>query len=281
MFKPETLLEKLLFTTVRIEAILSNKSTSIGTSFIFDYINEDKHYLFLVTNKHVIKDSVVGSLTLNLKEGDAPLLGQTHSISITNFERAWIQHYREDIDVAIMPFALVLKELSYEGMDVYFQAIPQRLIPSDQQLSEDIDAIEDIIFIGYPSDIYDKKNLLPVVRKGINATPISIDFEDNPAFLIDASIFPGSSGSPVFLCNTGSYSKKGKGLHLGNRVFFLGIISSVYIKKDFNTIQLIDVPTGKIPVIETAQMLDLGVVYKSRVIEELVKDYLRKRDEIL
>ncbi len=118
-------------------------------------------------------------------------------------------------------------------------------------------------------------NLLPVVRRGITATPVSVDFERRPAFLIDASIFPGSSGSPVFLFNVGSYSPKGKGLVFGNRIFFLGILAYVFIRKDFNTIELIDIPTGKIPGVITTQMVDLGIVYKSIVIKELIEEILR------
>ena len=98
--------------------------------------------------------------------------------------------------------------------------------------------------------------------------------------LIDASIFPGSSGSPVFLCNIGSYSPKGKGLVVGSRIFFLGVVTSVFIRKDLNTIELIHIPTGKIPVVATTQMVDLGIVYKAIVIKELIEDFLKTRGEI-
>ncbi len=154
------------------------------------------------------------------------------------------------------------------------------LIPSDKLLGEEIDAVEDIVFVGYPSDIYDRRNLFPVVRRGITATPMSIDFEGKPAFLIDASIFPGSSGSPVFLCNIGNYSLKGKGLVVGSRVFFLGVVASVFIRKDLNTIEFIDIPTGKVPVVATTQMVDLGIVYKSIVIKELIEEFLKTRGKI-
>ena len=188
--------------------------------------------------------------------------------------KLWIGHPQEDIDVAIMPFGSTLTELDKKGVQIFFKTITQNLIPTDKVIREDIDAIEDILFIGYPNNIYDRKNLLPVVRKGITATPIQVDFEEKPVFLIDASIFEGSSGSPVFLCNVGSYSPKGKGLVVGNRFFFLGIVASVFIRKDVNTIELIDIPTRRIPVVATTQMLDLGIVYKSTVIKQLIERYL-------
>lgn len=278
--KPESIFENILFTTVRIEATLPNNSISTGTGFIFNYVKNDKQYLFVVTNKHIIKDTIEGKLTFNQSDGEKPIFGKVFTIGYPNFEKQWIGHPQQDIDVAIMPFAPVLNELSNRGVQIFFKSITPDIIPSDKLLREEIDAVEDIVFVGYPSDIYDRRNLLPVVRRGITATPISVDFEGKPTFLIDASIFPGSSGSPVFLCNIGSYSPKGKGLVVGSRVFFLGVVASVFIRKDLNTIELIDIPTGKIPVVATTQMVDLGIVYKSIVIKELIEEFLKTRGEI-
>ena len=278
--KPESIFENILFTTVRIEATLPNNSISMGTGFIFNYVKNNKQYLFVVTNKHVIKDSIEGRLTFNQSDGEKPILSKVFTIEYPNFEKQWIGHPQQDIDVAIMPFAPVLNELSNKGVQIFFKSLTPDLIPSDKLLREEIDAVEDIVFVGYPSDIYDRRNLLPVVRKGITATPISVDFEGRPTFLIDASIFPGSSGSPVFLCNIGSYSPKGKGLVVGSRIFFLGVVASVFIRKDLNTIELIHIPTGKIPVVATTQMVDLGIVYKAIVIKELIEEFLKTRGEI-
>ena len=278
--KPESIFENILFTTVRIEVTLPNNSISMGTGFIFNYVKNNKQYLFVVTNKHVIKDSIEGRLTFNQSDGEKPILSKVFTIEYPNFEKQWIGHPQQDIDVAIMPFAPVLNELSNKGVQIFFKSLTPDLIPSDKLLREEIDAVEDIVFVGYPSDIYDRRNLLPVVRKGITATPISVDFEGKPAFLIDASIFPGSSGSPVFLCNIGSYSPKGKGLVVGSRIFFLGVVASVFIRKDLNTIELIHIPTGKIPVVATTQMVDLGIVYKAIVIKELIEEFLKTRGEI-
>ena len=280
MIKPESIFENILFTTVRIEASLPNNSTSTGTGFVFNYVRNDKQYLFIVTNKHVIKNSIKGKLAFNLSDGEKPILGKVFTINYSNFESQWIGHSQDDVDVAIMPFGPVYNELYSKGVQIFFRSVTLDLIPSDNLLREDIDAVEDIVFVGYPNDIYDRRNLLPVVRRGITATPVSIDFEGKPAFLIDASIFPGSSGSPVFLCNIGSYSPKGKGLIAGSRIFFLGVVASVFIRKDFNTIELIEIPTGKIPVVATTQRLDLGIVYKSIVIKELIEEFLKTRGEI-
>jgi hypothetical protein len=68
--------------------------------------------------------------------------------------------------------------------------------------------------IGYPKGFWDRVNNLPVVRKGITATPIYIDYNGKKEFLLDIPIFSGSSGSPIVLFNEGSYSTKKEGLIL-------------------------------------------------------------------
>jgi len=87
MIKPESIFENILFTTVRIEASLPNNSISTGTGFVFDYIKDDKQYLFIVTNKHVIKDSIKGKLIFNQSDGEKPILGKVFTIDYSNFEK--------------------------------------------------------------------------------------------------------------------------------------------------------------------------------------------------
>ena len=56
-------------------------------------------------------------------------------------------------------------------------------------------ALEDVVIVGYPDNIWDSVNNL-----GVTATHPKIDYEGRSEFLI-AAIYPGSSGSPVFLYN--------------------------------------------------------------------------------
>lgn len=78
----------------------------------------------------------------------------------------------------------------------------------------------------------------------------------------------------------GSYSPKGRGLVVGNRLFFLGIVSAVFIAQDMNTIELIEIPTGNVPIVKTSQMIDLGLVYKASVVIELVEDFLKAAKQL-
>lgn len=82
--------------------------------------------------------------------------------------------------------------------------------------------------IGYPDGLWDEKNNLPLVRRGITASSIQYDFNGKPDFIIDAAIFGGSSGSPVFIYNDGHYMTP-RGLSFGQRAKLIGINRAVYL----------------------------------------------------
>jgi len=260
--------EQLLFTTVRIETITPD-GIGTGTAFIFSYQQEEKRYLFLVTNKHVIRGAINGRFFFTLSDGQSPQIGQRFDVEIGQFEQQWFGHPDAEIDVAVMPLVPVLQQIEKMGKTVFYRAITYELIPTAEQMNN-LDAIEEVVFIGYPNGIFDSKNLMPVVRRGTTATHLQIDYEGKPLFLIDASVFPGSSGSPVLIANTGGYSHRGT-FNVGNRILFLGIVSSVAIREEQGQIIFISSPASQVPVVRTQQMIDLGIVYKATTILETVK----------
>ncbi|HID08283.1 MAG TPA: serine protease, partial [Armatimonadetes bacterium] len=201
--RTETPAEQLLYATVRIEIEGYNPNEKgAGTAIIFGLEGEKGTFLCLVTNKHVIKGAKVGRFFFTHRKNDGPDVGKRFDIVIDNFEQSWYAHPNPEIDVTAMPLVPLLEAIKRQGNDVFFRSLSQTLIPSEAQLAE-LDALEEVLFIGYPSGIYDTANLLPVFRRGITATPIQIDYEGKPIFLVDASVFPGSSGSPVLIYNLG------------------------------------------------------------------------------
>ncbi len=279
----KTLAEQLFFVTIRIEIEKIDKNgkieKGIGTSFIVEHEWNNKKGLFLVTNKHVIKDAKKGHFFFFQSSDNKPVLGKVYNIHFDNFEKRWFGHPNKDIDVAVMPLADILEKVNQKKWKVFYKIIHKKLLPTDET-EKKLDAIERILFIGYPSGIYDKVNYLPIIRTGITATPLTIDYLGAPQFLVDASVFPGSSGSPVFILNEGSYSPKGGGLVLGNRIIFLGLISSVYTRHEKGILEFVDVQTTLTPIIKVPQMLDLGLVVKSHTVFEAIDALLKSKGEI-
>lgn len=281
-FRADTTKEQLFFSTVRIEIekldAKGNPSLEISTGFIVRYrwtMNNAGD--FLVTTKHSVKGAVKGRFIFTRSYRGQPVLGETYNMEFKDFEKMWYENPDPRIDVAVMPLAGVLKEVEKRGWEIFYKTISED-ISIGYGREKQLDAIEEVIFIGYPSGLMDTKNFLPVARRGITATPLTIDYSGLPQFLIDAAVFPGSSGSPVFIANTGSYTNRAGRLILGNRIIFLGMISNIVIREESGTWSVGGVKDDDIPVVKTQQMIDIGIVFKAPVIFDTIRQLIKKTE---
>lgn len=222
---------QLLYTTVPIFAQKKDNAISAGTGFIFS-INEGENNSIplLITNYHVLEDALAGFVEFHIGEQGKP----TNKTVRVQFDRSIINGNKlGELDVIAIPLASTLMNFQNAGVEIFFRSVDQNMIPSIEA-EQNLAAIENITFIGYPSSIYDEKNKLSIVRQGITATPIWNSFQGEEVFLIDAGVFPGSSGSPVFIFNQGSYPTT-DGITIGNRLLFVGIITRTMIRaqKDY------------------------------------------------
>ena len=221
-----SIFEQLLFSTISIESE-TEEGFNTGTGFFFKHKTDDGKFLdFLVTNKHVIQNAKRGYLYFIQKQDgkNLPQLGCAQKIPLSEMKNKWYGHPDKNVDVCILPIRYLWEEknLSDKIFQRYFM---DSHIPSKEHI-ESFDAVEEILFIGYPDRLWDPENFVPITRRGITATPPSIDFNGEKRFLIDASVFPGSSGSPVVLYRKGLYSTKDKKKFSGEQVLLLGIVSS-------------------------------------------------------
>lgn len=216
------ILDNIRFSTTKLIVTKNSGGISIGTGFFF-YLRKNETYVWplLVTNKHIIADwKFVSFNVLKADQEGNPLIGDSEKITIQNSDGSWISH--PNVDLSIFPINCLIEKKQKSGINLYCKFIQEELIPTKDNINT-ISSIEDILMIGYPDGMSDSKNNLPIVRRGITATDYKIDYEGKKEFLIDASIFKGSSGSPILICNIGSFNNANGELCLGNRIKFLGI----------------------------------------------------------
>lgn len=272
--------EQLFFTTVRIDTVTDSGAQGSGTGFLYAQKYGDQTFPFVVTNKHVVRGMKAGWLNFLQRDGDKPKLGSGFRLEIQGWPDAWFGHPSPEVDIAVCPFAPLENYIKQQNnVDLFYRYVGSELIPS-QTAFHSVDAIESVTFIGYPNGIWDKSNFLPVARRGTTATPLVVDFENTPRFLIDASVFGGSSGSPVFLLNQGMYCDKSGTTNIGSRCFFLGVIASVFFRRQFNQIVAVPIPTHAQPMAEQQEMIDLGIVFKARTVVETVEAFLKEKNNI-
>lgn len=272
--------EYLIRNTIRIETETQN-GTGSGTGFFYEFQIDNSHIPVIVTNKHVIKDSNIGHLYFSICNSNGEIIANDkHRIDITDFEKAWIKHPDDNIDLCIMPIAQLVEELLSKNINPAYSILTKENIPLSDNIKE-LSTIEDVTVVGYPDGIWDSVNNLPIVRKGITATPLKYNFEGNPKFLVDSAIFPGSSGSPVFIYNQGAYHI-GNTLYAGNRLLFVGIIYAVTLHTVTGNIEIIDIPTMNTPLAITQMPNNLGVAIKAEKLfdfEDILKNMLSKQNK--
>lgn len=270
-----SLAEKLYFTTVRIDTISSSGEAGSGTGFLFSLQKGETEYPFVITNKHVIEGAQQGGISFIKKEDDKPKLGESFRIDFNDFHTQWTGHPDSNVDITCIPLMPLVEFMKSNGVEVFFQTVSSTNIPTDEQQAE-LDAIEEVVFVGYPNGIWDSKNYTPIARKGTTATPLALDYEGEKKFLVDASVFAGSSGSPVFIFQSGTYATKNGPAKVRIKFFFVGVVAAVYFKTSANEIVSLPVPTNMKNVSIDKEMIDLGIVFKAETVVETIEAALVK-----
>jgi len=265
--------DQLIHTTIRIESFFEN-GKGTGTGFFYEFQIGENKVPVIITNKHVIKnpklgDAKKGKIIFKLKnELGEWEVGSKFAVHVENFSENWIMHPEDNIDLCIYPLIFLLQELNKRGKKPFYITLQENLIPTADDENE-FTALEEIIMVGYPNGIWDEMNNLPILRKGITATPISYNYNDKNEFMIDAACFPGSSGSPVFLLNLGGFTDKKGNTHVGGtRIKFLGILYAGPQHTASGEVKIIDVPVIQKPISQIMIPNNLGIIIKAKKIQD-------------
>jgi hypothetical protein len=220
---PQSITEKLLYTTIRLEI-----GDTRATGFIFDPSDNNSNPM-IITNRHVIeemKTSLEVKFYLHFVEN-----GEISPKFLeVVMESQWFVHPEHDL--VSCPLKTILAHVVSQGMTPYYQSITHTHIPTQEQL-DNLNASEEVIMIGYPNGLWDEANNLPILRKGYTASHPAYNFRNSTQQLdidgygvVDMACFPGSSGSPIFILNENGYYDKMLGKHVmgSTRIIFLGVL---------------------------------------------------------
>lgn len=169
--KPETVLEQILFSTVRLECLSADGLVSWGTGCI---VEDDRtpvmRDVYLVTNKHVVEGfEQVRVHSIGAGPDGGAQLGRESESIVTGDQF----HYHPDskIDVAVTKVDNIYFADPQNAVQPFWARIPTSIVATPAKLA-DFEPIEPVMFIGYPRGIYDSVSLLPVVRHGHAATAL-------------------------------------------------------------------------------------------------------------
>lgn len=242
--------EQVFFTTVRITLPGRGTESSLGTGFLARVeLNEEQSALVLVSNRHVFGDGATSIVTDFHRMGTGsfePMLGERVTFHRPDeFSDLLIPHPNPEIDLA----GFLATDIALPHHEVFWKAWrPSQIIDTDDPR---LVAGQEVWFVGYPEGRFDAKHNLPILRRGSIASIPGVDFNGEPMFVIDAQVFPGSSGSPVFV-------------KLDNAFLLVGVIAQTMIRNQ----KLEAVPVGEAAGVQ--QVIGLGLVLKSRLLTELL-----------
>ena len=163
--------------------------TPVGTAFLLDFLVDRTHVGSLITAKHVVFDED-GQLRrglfvlTNLRGGGGTYMAIER---LTELGIRWISHRQKDLAATLFPRDSILpagisadvKFFTYEHLEEF----------------ANIREGDDVFLLGFPLSlgVMAPPGVRPIVRTGT----VSLKKNDE-TYLIDANVFPGNSGSPVF-----------------------------------------------------------------------------------
>jgi hypothetical protein len=175
--------EQLQHATAIIRCINAKGEQSSGTGFLFALFQYNgQNVPVIVSNKHVVAGAVRGFVRLTLKsDSNKPDYGKFIDVQIADFEQGWLPHPDPQVDLTIFPCAGIIDSFVNSGRAPFIITVDQSLIPTAAELQA-LTPLEDLLIIGYPDGIFDTKNNVPVLRRGITATPAYLEFEGRKEF---------------------------------------------------------------------------------------------------
>ncbi len=270
----EKIQNQLIYSTVRIKSY-SNDGFATGTGFfVMKEYDNNVIRIVLVTNKHVVEGySHADLMVCEADNNNDPIDSKHVTIKIPDLQSMCIMHPDSGVDLCFLMIEDLNNYLKSIGTRAYFKCIGLDFFITDDEIQNST-AIENVIMIGYPLGLMDGTNNKPVVRKGITASNIALDYNGKKEFMIDIACFPGSSGSPVFLEKTGllqTPKEGGKGFYLKVNYWYklLGVVYAVPKTTMKGDIVIEEVPTKAKFFTETQGFVNLGYVIKADRIKEL------------
>lgn len=222
---------------------------------------------FLVTARHVVDG--VAHTTLHLYSGEkVEDIGAPVLYDIRSDDQFWRFHPDAAVDVAVGRFEPISELLDRHEQQFLVGAIKSsdfyRPIPPASASFMDKFwhplPLDEVLIVGYPLDYRDIRTSLPILRRGHIATPLWLDHEGRPVFLVDTAANVGASGGPVAYVeeehNVGKHMYEGTG-----KVVLLGMVSEVFPPRAHD----IHVAAG-----QPQRPPNLAAVYKAHTILEAI-----------
>lgn len=227
---------------------------------------------YLITNRHVAlprlndKELLPNYFVFNLRENiNNNIEWYQIRLNSDQLKERLILHPDQTVDVVAIKVDDLIIDTVRDNPDkkiIFGSCLTNDNLPSNSQL--EIEVSSDIIVASYPRGFYDNVNKFPIVKSGIISSAWGRNFNGKPMFLIDAQLFPGSSGGLVISKPTNIAMIDGKLMYNKVKQFvLLGVYSGEPIQR-YDPVEI-----GDITVVRKSSY-GLGNVWYSSLIHDII-----------
>lgn len=224
---------------------------------------------WVVSNKHVLcpgdpkNPQAPESITVNLREvKDGRVEWFPINYSSDQVRRLMRLHPDSSVDVAALDVTAHITDMMEEAKPLAYSIVTNSQFPGRNRLSVEVGS--DVLVVGYPRGFYDSLNKFPIVKTGVIASRWGARFNGKRYCLIDAKLFPGSSGSLVITQPTQITVHQGELMFSKDKEF---CVVGVYSGELYQTKAPVETEDA---IVQKKEFLDLGAVWYPDTISETV-----------
>jgi len=174
----------------------------IGTGFLYAKFmavvegnpNESNYNVFLVTNKHVLKNQKDIILRFNPQGGQAAT-DFPATLENPQGEQLWTGHPNPNTDVAVL--SINIQMIQAAGMKFSVFKSDKDILTKQQLLDNQVSEGDFLYVLGFPMGMMPTDRQHVIVRSGIIARIRDLFENRSESYTIDSLVFPGNSGGPV------------------------------------------------------------------------------------
>ena len=201
------------------------------------FFHHSNQGLYLITSRHAVYDNdppwtfQPEKIHIKVREKGDWTKTQNKVIDLyENEEPKWIEPEYSEADVVAISLDISLKDTGNTSFGTTSLGI-EYTVPGKSAAI--VDHGYSAVVAGYP--ILERPSYTPILRDALISSPLNLDFDVQPYFLIDAKLHSGTSGSPVMVesedhagntilkligVHEGQYNLREKGSENLNRVWY-------------------------------------------------------------
>jgi hypothetical protein len=193
---------RLLDVVVAIGAPNGDATSWIGTGFLYNRVLGDNNdgssqvRGYLVTNRHVVEAAETLQVLLNPRDSPQVRIGVP-----TEFDDGlpvWVAHPDPTVDIAVT--GAIHGQLKQLGLvEQLAPLLSSQAYSVDEMEGHGIAEGDTAFVLGFPMGMVEEARARPILRGGVIARIQDAYYEGSREFFVDAQVFPGNSGGPVFL----------------------------------------------------------------------------------